>query len=415
MAPEKKSRSSYLFLWTGIAIGVLPIVIWPLLPFLVRFYPVDALTFMYERLFQRGIIPHVTMILYTVGIVKLILCVFRIKREEEAVEKSYVFLQGEGRQYLEIDTIAGFLEELKDKIADKYRNTLTVQRIIRGLERLSNTKSLSDTERLMDETARAHWDKIESEYGLVRFTAGVIPILGFLGTVYGISVAIVEMGKGITSFDKIMSVLPLMTHSLGIAFDTTLIALFCSGLLLFVTHIVRSREESVLMLSQDYLLESFLPKVRVMGDEAMRAVLQETVVWAINDEINLIELLRDDLKGILNTLSSLERLKDIQKALAELFRLQEDVPRVLRGLQGNVHDLAETLEGLSMALGSLKPAIKGIMPPGIAEDINHAMHNLLKAVVVAKGLDRLTKDEQEHYRNIRIDDLGIFDQSGEGK
>jgi len=77
-------------------------------------------------------------------------------------------------------------------------------------------------------------------YGLVRFIVWAIPIMGFLGTVIGITVAIANLSP--TQLENISGVVA----GLGTAFDTTATALALSMLLMFLQFLVDRFEQSLL-------------------------------------------------------------------------------------------------------------------------------------------------------------------------
>lgn len=77
-------------------------------------------------------------------------------------------------------------------------------------------------------------------YGLVRFVIWAVPIMGFLGTVIGITEAIAQLSP--TQLENISGVVA----GLGVAFDTTATALALSMVLMFVQFIVDRREQALL-------------------------------------------------------------------------------------------------------------------------------------------------------------------------
>ncbi len=77
-------------------------------------------------------------------------------------------------------------------------------------------------------------------YGLVRFVIWAIPIMGFLGTVIGITVAIASLSP--TQLENISGVVA----GLGTAFDTTATALALSMVLMFLQFMIDRYEQSLL-------------------------------------------------------------------------------------------------------------------------------------------------------------------------
>ena len=98
--------------------------------------------------------------------------------------------------------------------------------------RLGSTEGLGDELKyLADRDATlAH-----GRYGLFRLIVWAIPILGFLGTVIGITLALNAIDP--KAPDK--SMVQVMT-GLGLKFDTTAVALSLSMVLMFVHFFVRS-------------------------------------------------------------------------------------------------------------------------------------------------------------------------------
>ena len=108
---------------------------------------------------------------------------------------------------------------------------------------------------LAAETARVEeslallWRRFEESYLLPRYISWAVPILGFIGTVLGISLAadgirrIIGSDAGLSSLSSDLSgaIAPL-----GIAFDTTLIALSLSVVLTLFLSLVQRDEERIL-------------------------------------------------------------------------------------------------------------------------------------------------------------------------
>ena len=98
----------------------------------------------------------------------------------------------------------------------------------------------------VDEFISALWQKLEQSYLIPRYIVWAVPVLGFIGTVLGISLAAdgirnilsSESGLSALSSDLADAISPL-----GIAFDTTLIALSLSVVLMLALTLVQRSEE----------------------------------------------------------------------------------------------------------------------------------------------------------------------------
>lgn len=89
--------------------------------------------------------------------------------------------------------------------------------------------------------AQADLDRHYSSHATLQVVVWSIPILGFLGTVMGITISIANL-----TIEQIDSSISEVTSGLGVAFDTTAIALAYSLVLGFTSLFVKLREEALL-------------------------------------------------------------------------------------------------------------------------------------------------------------------------
>src|SRR5437667_11120998 len=104
----------------------------------------------------------------------------------------------------------------------------------------------------LDDQLRALTDNdsitLESNYSLIRIITWAIPILGFLGTVLGITQSI----SGVTP-EKLEHNLSEVTDGLALAFDTTALALGLTMAVMFLSFIVERAEQGVLDRVDEYV------------------------------------------------------------------------------------------------------------------------------------------------------------------
>src|SRR5439155_26266074 len=82
---------------------------------------------------------------------------------------------------------------------------------------------------------------LDNSYALVRFITWAIPILGFLGTVLGITKAIANVTPEVLEHS-----LSGVTNGLSLAFDTTAVGLALTMATMFLSFVVERLEQSVL-------------------------------------------------------------------------------------------------------------------------------------------------------------------------
>lgn len=97
-------------------------------------------------------------------------------------------------------------------------------------------------------------EQLKGSFSLSRFMVWAIPILGFIGTVWGISNGIAHFSDAMTNTGSVTDVsamlkenLPLVTNSLATAFDTTLLALLLSIPLMMLMLSLEKEEEAYLI------------------------------------------------------------------------------------------------------------------------------------------------------------------------
>jgi biopolymer transport protein ExbB/TolQ len=102
-------------------------------------------------------------------------------------------------------------------------------------------------------------DRLDSELSMIRYIAWAIPSIGFIGTVRGISDALGQAYKAVEG--DIAGV----TASLGVAFNSTFIALVISIVLMFFMHQLQLLQERLVLDTHDYCDQRLLRHLRTTG------------------------------------------------------------------------------------------------------------------------------------------------------
>jgi biopolymer transport protein ExbB/TolQ len=128
-----------------------------------------------------------------------------------------------------------------EQVPRRLQGTFLVQRVAAVLHFIisrGNATELDDQLRtLSDNDALA----LEGSYSLTRFITWAIPILGFLGTVLGITEAI----TGVTP-ERLEQNLSSVTDGLALAFDATALGLSLTMITMFLSFLVERAEGSIL-------------------------------------------------------------------------------------------------------------------------------------------------------------------------
>lgn len=119
-------------------------------------------------------------------------------------------------------------------------------------------KSISLTSDFLSKQLELFLHAVELRYNKLKYIIWLIPSLGFMGTVYGIGLAVSKLGEG--SLDD-PALLTNMAGSLGIAFNTTLLALILSVILQYFTQHFEAKEEDVINDFGKYILDNLINKL----------------------------------------------------------------------------------------------------------------------------------------------------------
>ncbi len=125
-------------------------------------------------------------------------------------------------------------------------NTWTLRRM---LERDSPFTIPEEAAGDVDEFIKMLWQSLEESYLIPRYIAWAVPVLGFIGTVLGISLAADGIRRILSSASGLSGMsgeLGGAIAPLGIAFDTTLVALSLSVVLMLALTLVQRSEEGAL-------------------------------------------------------------------------------------------------------------------------------------------------------------------------
>jgi biopolymer transport protein ExbB/TolQ len=148
-----------------------------------------------------------------------------------------------------------------------WRERLLPDFILTALHRFQMTRSIPDASGAVKERAELAADNLDSDLSLVRYIAWAIPALGFIGTVRGIGDALAHAEEAIKGdLNGVIS-------ALGLAFNSTLVALLLSMVLMFAMHLLQSRQESLIIELQTYCRDRLIDVMKVPTQDEERPVL----------------------------------------------------------------------------------------------------------------------------------------------
>lgn len=151
------------------------------------------------------------------------------------------------------------------KLYEKVKKQVSLETVIpiflkKLIDHFQTTHSIAQTQELFNTQMDIKYSKMNTDYSMIRYITWIIPTLGFIGTVTGISQA---LAYAAATDPTAKTFLGELTAKLGVAFDTTLVALLMSAFLVFLLHLVESYEEKSLAKLEEYILDNFITRLYI--------------------------------------------------------------------------------------------------------------------------------------------------------
>lgn len=157
---------------------------------------------------------------------------------------------GEGVRVLPEDT-REYVRQLR-ALPPEQQGLLLPRALVNALQRFGATRNVQDASSSTNALITSESDRLEAELSMIRYILWAIPSIGFIGTVRGIGDALGQANKAVSG--DISGV----TESLGVAFNSTLIALLISILLMFLVHQLQLLQERLAFDTENYLDENLI-------------------------------------------------------------------------------------------------------------------------------------------------------------
>jgi len=205
-------------------------------------------------------VQNVMWLLFAFGCAELLVRLTETRAEESELEAGY--LPEDDRTILQGPELRVAYSRVKEAMAaDPRRLQRFLPRLIlRVIAQFQTTKSVEQSTTIMNASLELYIHEVDIRYNMIRYVVWAIPALGFIGTVIGISLAL-SFASNVDLQDP--SLLLELTKRLGVAFNTTLLALAMSMLLVLGQHKIQAYEERSLNLAGQYCLDNLINRLYV--------------------------------------------------------------------------------------------------------------------------------------------------------
>ena len=212
-------------------------------------------------------------------------------------------------------------------------------RQLTGCVKENSRPSVTQLMEVNRESSGLDQEQMAGRFTLTRYILYLLPVIGFIGTVEGISRALMNISRVlpmVKNLDGFLTNLTSVTAALQIAFDSTLLALFLSAALMLVQTLVHRRAEDLLARVDRWVVDHFLP---TMGTEDSLESRLIQVVGPYLDELG-------------------KKLAIVIEPAARA--LHEQAEQLGESLRGPITHFAEGVERLPAALASFREGADAI-------------------------------------------------------
>lgn len=244
------------------------------------------------RYFTGHEIEYITTVLFFIALAALGLKWLNVRKQHANLHRTPILGPREP-QKVDARFVDRYLETL-NAYEKRYGRSILTARLRVALQFVGRCGSAEELDTELRYLAEEDASKTDADYGMVRLILWAVPMLGFLGTVIGITMAL-----GNLDLNAINESSQKLSAGLSVAFDTTGLAIALDVLLYFVQFLVY-REES-----------NLLWQVDKMADDELRGRFELEVGPEENTQIIAVRRMLDSVIG------SLEQLMTKQTSLWE--------------------------------------------------------------------------------------------------
>jgi len=235
--------------------------------------------------------------------------------------------------------VGSFIDQLY-KLPVRLRDSMMVNRIRKALELFEVKQNVGAVTNMLSSQSDIDSMRIGGSYTLLKAFLWAIPILGFIGTVLGLSHAIGGMNfSNVEDVKLIMESINNVTSGLGTAFDATLLGLVLAMTLNFPLNSMMKSEDDCLNDIDAFCNEVLLPRLNDGGSIAGgdTAGIMDTLVKAVASsqkefltDLNLLSAKMKDYADNLDKRAAAHQERvDLEFATA-LNRMREDFTNAVR-------------------------------------------------------------------------------------
>jgi chemotaxis protein MotA len=197
-----------------------------------------------------GYIQGLTYLAFFIALFEIRDKIFYVHRERRAFSMN-IIPTSEKNVFLPDD-----INNLKFKLVEMARKDrfILIDLLKKACTKFRSAGSLGELIDIVSIQVDIYENKSESDQSMIRYLVWLIPSLGFIGTVIGISMALAIANSGD---------MQAITQALAVAFDTTLVSLVLSSVIMYYLHELQEKSDRLHSDLKEFVIENLVNKIEI--------------------------------------------------------------------------------------------------------------------------------------------------------
>ncbi len=228
--------------------------------------------YFYSLILERGPMQFLTVYAFWFTLGMLVFKYQNLQKERSAFGLDFIKSFTVGREMVGTKTFVGEQQMIAENLDPRQKDLILVSRINKAIKQIRINKNPADVANVLTTVAETDAAVMDSSYILIKYMIWALPVLGFIGTILGMTQAIGSFDtvlKGISEvgFAGVKQSLGLVTSGLSVAFETTFLALVLSAIVNLLANALQKREEDNLSDVEEFTTDNIINKYTVLRDQ----------------------------------------------------------------------------------------------------------------------------------------------------
>ena len=292
-----------------------------------------VLPYFHSLIMERGPVQFLTVYGFWFTLGMLVFKYRNLQQERSAFGLDFIKSFTVGREMVGTQTFVGEQQMISENLDPQHKDLILVNRINKAIKQIRINKNPADVANVLTTVAETDAAVMDSSYILIKYMIWALPVMGFIGTILGMTQAIGSFDtvlKGISEvgFAGVKQNLGLVTSGLAVAFETTFLALVLSAIVNLFSNALQKREEDLLSDVEEFTTDNIINKYTVLRDQISSPPAEVMPVPEKSPET--------DSEGLVRELKNMNKQQQVNadELMAQVGRVIEAVQALDQGGDG---------------------------------------------------------------------------------